>query len=64
MYCTLVGYAAQAAAIRLIILFNTQGTAEEKEKPRRAEKNGEERRTLTVLAQDYAAKDREHNVAV
>lgn len=64
MYHTLVGYIAQASGIRLIILFNTQGTMRKKEKPRKAEKNWRETRTLTVLVQDYAAEDRKHEVVV
>lgn len=64
MYHTLVGYAAQASAIRLIILFNKQGTVKKEEKPRRAEKNWGVTRTLVILVWDYAVEDREHDVAV
>lgn len=35
-----------------------------KKKPRRTEKNWGETRTLTVLVQDYAVEDREHDVIV
>lgn len=64
MYHTLVGYTAQASATRLIILFNTEGTAKKKEKPRRAENNWRETRTLTILEHDYAVEYREHNMVV